>query len=133
MRDELFLAGRILFSLVFIGSGIGHLTKTDATAQYAAYKGVPSPRNAVLLSGVAMLAGAVGIVLGIWMDLAALGLAAFVLAAGLMMHRFWQETDPQTKQVEIAQFMKNVAIAGGALVIASIGDGAPYTITDGIF
>jgi putative oxidoreductase len=134
MHDEVFLIGRILFSLVFIGSGIGHLTQTDASAQYAAYKKVPSPRNAVLGTGVAMLAGAAGVILGIAMDLAALGLAVFVVASALWMHRFWEETDPQTRQVEMAHFMKNISIAGGALVIVAVSGGdAPYTITNGVF
>ncbi|MEZ5259823.1 MAG: hypothetical protein R2705_23945 [Ilumatobacteraceae bacterium] len=50
-----------------------------------------------------------------------------------MMHRFWEETDPQTKQVEMAQFMKNIAICGAALIIVAVGKYAPYTITDGVF
>jgi putative oxidoreductase len=133
VRDELFLIGRILFGLVFLGSGIGHLTSTESSTQYATYKKVPSARTMVLVSGVAMVLGAIGVILGIWMDLAALGLAVFVLAAAFMMHRFWEETDPQTKQSEMAQFMKNVSIAGGALVIVAIGSVAPYTITDGVF
>ncbi|MEZ5215003.1 MAG: DoxX family protein [Ilumatobacteraceae bacterium] len=133
MRDELFLLGRILFSLVFIGSGVGHLTQTASSAEYAAYKKVPSPKAMVQFTGVAMLLGGIAVILGIWMDLAALGIAIFTLAAGLMMHRFWEETDPQTKQVEMAQFMKNIAICGAALIIVAVGKYAPYTITDGVF
>ena len=41
MRDELFLLGRILFSLVFLRFGVAHLTQTEGSAQYATYKGVP--------------------------------------------------------------------------------------------
>jgi uncharacterized membrane protein YphA (DoxX/SURF4 family) len=133
MRDELFLVGRILFVLVFLTNGIGHFTHTEASAQYAAYKKVPAARELVLLSGVVMLAGTVGVALGIWMDLAALALAVFVLAAAFAMHRYWEESDPQTMVVERAQFMKNVSIAGGALIIVAVAANAPYTITDGLF
>ena len=112
MRDELFLIGRIVFSLVFLLYGVRHLTQTEGSAGYAEYKKVPSPRIMVQFTGVAMIAGAVAVILGIWMDLAALGLAIFVMAAGLFMHRFWEETDDQTRQIEMAQFMKNVSIAG---------------------
>ncbi len=133
MRDELFLIGRILFVLVFLTNGIGHFTHTEASAQYAAYKKVPAAREMVLLSGAVMLAGTVGIVLGIWMDLAALALAVFVLAAAFAMHRYWEESDPQTLVVERAQFMKNVSIAGGALIIVAVSANAPYTLTDGLF
>ena len=45
MRDEVYLVGRVLFGLVFIGSGINHLAQTEGSAQYAAYKKVPSTRS----------------------------------------------------------------------------------------
>lgn len=137
MRDEIFLLGRILFSLVFLGSGMGHLTQTEGSAQYAAYKKVPNAKAMVQLTGVLMVLGGLAIVLGVWMDLAALGIAVLVLIFGFVMHRFWEETDGQTKQVEIAQFMKNVSIAGGALMVlawTSVPDQAiPYSITGGVF
>lgn len=133
MRDEVLLLGRILFSLVFLGSGIGHLTQTEGSAQYAAYKKVPSAKLAVQVSGVLMILGAAAVILGIWMDLAGLLLAILVLLMAFMMHRFWEETDAQTKQVEMAQFMKNVSIAGAGLIISTFSFGVPYTVTDGVF
>lgn len=134
MRDEVFLIGRILFALVFIGSGIGHLTQTEGSAQYASYKKVPNAKLMVQLTGVAMLLGGIAVIFGIWLDLAGLLLAILVLVMAFVMHRFWEETDPQTKQVEQAHFMKNVSMAGGGLILAAIGGAfVPYTITDGIF
>ena len=133
MRDELFLIGRIVFSLMFLIYGVRHLTQSEGSAGYAAYKKVPSPKNMVLFTGVAMIAGALAIIFGVWMDLAAVGIAIFVIAAALFMHRFWEETDDQTRQVEMAQFMKNVSIAGAALILAAVSKYAPYTITDGVF
>ena len=133
MRDELFLIGRIVFSLMFLLYGVRHLTQTEGSAGYAAYKKVPSPRLMVQFTGVAMFLGAVAIILGIWMDLAALGIAIFVTAAGLFMHRFWEEDDVQTRQIEMAQFMKNISIAGAALILVAVSERAPYTVTDGVF
>jgi putative oxidoreductase len=133
MRDAAFLIGRILFSLVFVGSGVGHLTQTAGSAEYASYKKVPNAKLMVQLSGVFMLLGGAAVILGVWMDLAGLLLAILVLIMGLMMHRFWEESDPQTKQSEMAMFMKNVSIAGAGLIIAAIGWGAPNTLTDGVF
>ncbi len=133
MRDELFLIGRIVFSLMFLLYGVRHLTQTEGSAGYAAYKKVPSPRLMVQFTGVAMVLGGLAVIFGFWMDLAALGLAIFVMAAGLFMHRFWEETDDQTRQVEMAQFMKNVSIAGAALILVAVSEHAPYTVTDGVF
>lgn len=135
MRDTLFMIGRILFSLVFIGSGIGHLTQTEGSAQYASYKKVPNATLMVRISGVLMLVGGLAVVFGVFMDAAALGLAILVLIMAFVMHRFWEETDPQTKQAEMAQFMKNVSIAGAGLVLTAFTSVAnvPNTITDGLF
>ncbi len=133
MSDALFLIGRILFSLVFLLYGVLHLTRTEGSVQYAEYKKVPMAKAAVILSGVAQLAAGIAVVLGVWLDLVGLYLAVYVLVVAFIFHRYWDETDPQSRQVEMAQFMKNVAIAGGALVLAAVADGAPYAMTDGLF
>lgn len=134
MRDEIFLIGRILFSLVFVMSGINHFTDTEGSAQYAAYKKVPNAKLMVQLSGVLMLLGGLGVILGVWIDLAALSLAALTLVMAFAMHRFWEDSDPQVKASEMAHFLKNISITGGALVIYSIAvAGAPYMLTDPLF
>lgn len=132
MRDEVFLIGRILLGLVFLSNGIGHFRHTDASAGYAEFKKVPNARLMVQLTGVLMLLGGAAIVLGAWMDLAALLLAILVVVFALMMHRFWEESDPQTRPVEEAQFLKNVAIAGGLLILVAFPINV-YTITDPVF
>jgi len=132
--DVLFLIGRILFSMILVGSGIGHLMQADSSAEYAAHKGIPSPKPAVLLSGVLMLAAGVAFILGIWMDLAGFGTAALLLIMGFTMHAFWGiKDDPQMQQMEMAHFMKNLSIAGGALVLASQADRGWLQLTDGLF
>ena len=60
IRDELFLIGRIVFSLMFLLYGVRHLTQTEASAGYAAYKKVPSPKIMVQFTGVAMIARSAG-------------------------------------------------------------------------
>ena len=134
MRDEVFLLGRILLALIFIGSGIrGHLMDTEGSTQYAISKKLPNPKIMVQVSGVALALGGAAIILGVWLDLAGLLSAILILIIAFMMHRFWEETDPQAKQVEMAMFMKNLSIAGGGLILAAVGTFAPYTITDGVF
>ena len=132
MREEVFWLGRLLFSLVLIGSGIGHLTQTEGSAQYAEYKGVPNAKLMVQVTGVLMLIGGLAVVLGVFMDLAAVCIAVLMVVFAVKMHTFWSESDPQTQNIERAQFMKNISIAGGALVIAALPVDW-YTITDPVF
>jgi uncharacterized membrane protein YphA (DoxX/SURF4 family) len=94
---------------------------------------LPNPKIMVQSSGVALALGGAAIILGVWLDLAGLLAAVLVLIIAFMMHRFWEETDPQTKQTEMVMFMKNLSIAGGGLILAAVGTYAPYTITDGVF
>lgn len=132
MRDEVFLLGRILFSLVLIDNAYNHLVNTDQSAAYAEYKGVPNARAMVQVTGVLMGLGAAAIILGIWMDLAGLCVAVLMIIFAVKMHDFWTVDDPQTQGSERAHFMKNIALAGGGLIL-TIFTVAPYTITDGVF
>ncbi len=125
--DAVILIGRIIMSLLFIGSGIGHLAQTEATAAAAASKGLPSPKLMAQISGVVMLAGGLALALGIWTDLALLGIGALMLIYNGVMHRFWEEADAEKQQWEMSQFMKNLAIAGASLALFGYiadGDGA---------
>lgn len=135
--DVVALIGRILFALLFLGSAFGHLTQSEAMAGYAASRGVPQARLAVLGSGVLMLIGALMVLLGIWLDLGALLLVIFLVPTALLMHPFWKETDAMTKQTEMISFQKDIALAGGALLILSLyagyGGDLGITITGPLF
>ena len=134
MSDIIFLIGRILLVLVFVGSGIGHLTQ-DGMVGYAQFKKIPSPAVAVRLSGVLLLAGAAGVIFGVWGDLAALLSALLMLIITITMHNFWTLEDPQAKQIDQIMFMKNLSIIGGLLIVAwaMAGTEVPFAITDGVF
>jgi putative oxidoreductase len=111
------LIGRILFSLVFLASGLGHFAQTEAMTGYAKFKKVPAAKLSVLASGALMVLGAAGIILGVWADLAALVLAALAFVTGVWMHNFWTVTDPQMKAAEQAGFFKNISLAGAGLAL----------------
>ena len=135
--DVVALIGRILFALLFLGSAFGHLTQTDAMAGYAASRGLPQPKLAVLGSGVLILVGGLLVLLGIWIDLGALLLVIFLLPTAFLMHPFWKETDAMAKQNEMVSFQKDVALAGAALLILSLyagyGSELGITITGPLF
>ena len=113
--NAVFLVARILFVVVFVMSAIGHLTKADAMAQYAAYKKAPGGKAGVILSGVTLGAGALMVLFGIYGDIGALLLAATLVPITLFMHQYWKETDEQAKMSELTAFNKNTALIGGAL------------------
>lgn len=120
--EALLIIGRILFSLIFIGAGIGHLAQPGATAGYAESRGVPNAGVLARVSGVLITAGGLGVILGVWMDLAALGLAVYALLAAFLVHHFWSDSEP-TRTTEMSMFMKNLSIAGAGLVIFALAAG----------
>lgn len=112
------LIGRVLFSMIFIASGMNHLLKLNDMAGYAQSRGLPAAKAATLVSGVVILAGGVMVLLG-WRRFIGAGLlAAFLILSAVLMHGFWKETDPTQKQNEMIHFMKDMALAGAALFIA---------------
>jgi uncharacterized membrane protein YphA (DoxX/SURF4 family) len=136
--DVMFLIARILFGLLFIVSGLmAHLIGRRQGVEYARMYNVPLPELGVPLTGVMAVAGGVMVALGLWGDLGALLIAAFLLLITPLMHAFWKEQDAQQKQMQMANFNKNFALLGAALAFFYVwnqlqGD-AGLSVTDPLF
>lgn len=115
--DLLQFAGRIMFVGIFAISGAGHLMRRDLMTEYARTYGAPFPDVMVPLTGIMILAGAALVAVGVWMDLGALLIALFLLPTAYHMHAYWIEEEPQMRAIQQAHFLKNVALAGAALVL----------------
>ena len=132
--DVVFLVGRIVYAYLFVGSAVGHLTKSDDMGGYASSKGIPAARLVVLVTGVQILVGGLMVLLGVWGDLGSLLLVLFLLGTAFLMHPFWKETEPMNKPLEMIQFNKDLALAGAALAFFWVfQNGVGLTITDGLF
>ncbi|MDT7943026.1 MAG: DoxX family protein [Dehalococcoidia bacterium] len=135
--DGVLLAGRILTAILFVLSGINHFAQRQAMSQYTAHMGVPMAELAVLGSGAYIVAVGLLYALGVWPDLMALLLAAFLVPVALIMHRFWAISDPAMRATQMAHFLKNIALAGAALVafafFQQFGTEVGLTITDPLF
>ncbi len=118
--DLIIVIGRILFGGFFLMSGINHFTKLDAMTGYAKYKKLPAAKLGVLISGLMLVIGGISIILGYYADLGALLLAIFLVLAAVIFHNFWKETDATAKQNEMLGFMKDIALAGAALILFAL-------------
>jgi putative oxidoreductase len=136
--DIIALIGRILFVLIFLGSGItGHIGQRKGMAQYASSQGIPAAEPLVVLSGVLILAGGLMVALGVWGDLGALLLLVFVVATAFLIHAFWKFEDAHQRMDQQVHFMKNLALAGGSIMafvlFAGLGHNLGLTITGPLF
>ncbi len=118
--DIIDIVGRFLFALVFWQNGYRQLAQRKSMIAYAQSFGAPAPAISVPVTGVIMLLGGTMLVLGIWPDLAALMLFAFLIAAAFVAHRYWEHEDFGMRAGQEAQFMKNIALAGACLVFFAV-------------
>jgi uncharacterized membrane protein YphA (DoxX/SURF4 family) len=95
--------------------GLNHVTSADDMAGYAATKGVPAPGMLVPFTGGLLLFGGLSIALGVYPAVGAGALALFLLVTTPVMHDFWTVDDPEQRQSELIDFLKNVGLFGAAL------------------
>ena len=108
------LLGRILIASLFLIAGLGKIGQYAGTVGYMASKGVP---GALLPLVIALeVLGAIAIIAGYRTRLVAAGLAGFSIVAGLLFHG-------GPDQIQQILLLKNVAIAGGFLVLVARGAG----------
>ena len=87
------LIGRILFVALFVSAARGHIKNHPRYVEGAGRK-LPFPVLAGWPAGVCLLVAAISIVVGIWADLGALMIAAFLVPAAVLFHPFWSRDGP---------------------------------------
>ena len=117
----LVLAGRILFSLIFITAAPRHFSTEGIL--HAAQLGVPFARLLVPISGVMALTGGLSVAFGYKARWGAWTLVAFLIPVTLLMHAFWTLQDPVQVHIQQAMFAKNLSMLGGVLLLAYFGSG----------
>lgn len=117
-----FLIGRILFGGFFVYNGIHHLMARKDMAAYTAQKGVPAAETAVTLTAVPLLIGGSSLLLGVKPKLGALAILGFLAGVSPIMHDFWRNEDPNERNNNMISFMKNIALAGGALALLGVDE-----------
>lgn len=135
--EVVFLIGRILFAMLFISSGLAHFANRAQMAPFAEAQGAPWPMLSVVGSGAMIVVGGLLVLLGLWADVGALLLVAFLIPAAFLLHNFWTIEDPQEAQGQRAHFVKNVALTGAALIVLylywALGDAADLSLSGPLF
>lgn len=122
LNTPMTVAGRILLALMFVLAGFGKLMNIDGTAAYMGSAGLPASSALAVLVGLIELLGGLAVATGFLARWAALCLAVFTLVASLMFHRYWSLPAEQQMMQQLL-FMKNMAVAGGMLILAALGPG----------
>jgi putative oxidoreductase len=115
--DYTALAGRILIAVLFLMSGIGKIAAPAATQDYIAAMGLPLPVIGCFASMTVEVVGSLLLIFGFQTRIVASGMAVFSLATALVFHRNFAD------QNQMIHFLKDIAITGGLLQVASFGAG----------
>lgn len=105
--------GRIMLALIFILAGVGKIMDPAGTMGYMQSVGLP---GALLWPTIALeVLGGFAVAVGFKTRYAAIALAIFSVAAAVIFHRNFAD------QMQMILFLKNIAMAGGLLLLAAGG------------
>ncbi len=110
-------------------SGFGKLTGFEGTVDHIAEKGLPIPQVLALISILIELGGGVALLLGWKARWAALAFMVFLIVITPIFHGFWGISPEQAMSQQI-NFMKNVSILGGMMLLFAFGPGR-YSVDRG--
>lgn len=109
------LLGRILLAAIFLMAGLNKISAYEGTQAYMASQGVPGELLPLVIA--LEIGGALAMILGLFTRLTALALAGFSIVSALLFHSNLAD------QMQFILFFKNLAMAGGFLILASNGPG----------
>lgn len=119
----LILIGRILLAWVFVGSAYGALFNFSGSVGYFRSLNLPAPELFTIVNLAVEALISVGLILGVGTRYCAVLTFVFVLAATIVAHRYWEYPAGAQQMGQYNNFLKNISIMGGAMLIFVTGAG----------
>ena len=114
-----FIVGRSLLGLYFIGPGLGKIFDYASTLALMKMKGVPFSAALLPVTIAIQLLGGIYLVLGKNLRLTAFMLFGLTIFINIFIHNFWTLHGDPSQAHEIQNFIKNLAISAGLLILAT--------------
>ncbi len=133
--SAILLLGRIFFVALFVLSARGHIVNLARYVTTATGR-LPVPYVAGWPVGVWLLLAILSVVLGIWPDVDALMMAAFLIPTAFLFHPFWTFSDPALRRTQASSFYRNVSLLGATLALfalLSVAGPGRFAITGSLF
>ena len=116
LQNPAFLAGRLMLAFIFVIEGGLKIAHYDAIVEYMQGYGVPGSLLPLVI--LTELGGGLLVAIGLFTRLAAGALAGFSLLTAFFFHTDFSNPD------QVIQIYKNIAIAGGFVLLVAAGPGA---------
>ena len=114
-----FVFGRTLLGLYFLVPGLSEIVGYSATLDLMASKQVPLSEILLPITILVQIGGGVLLIVGRQLRLSALVLAGLTLIINIYIHNFWSLSGDPSQAHETQNFIKNLAIMAGLLVLAT--------------
>ena len=114
-----FVVGRSLLGTYFIVPGLGKIFDFMATLTLMRVKGVPFSSVLLPLTIAIQLLGGLFLILGHNLRLTSIMLFGLTILINIYIHNFWTLVGDPSYAHEMQNFVKNLAIAAGLLVLAT--------------
>lgn len=109
--------GQMLLSGIFISGGASSFLQPGGRVDTVAAAGLPNPKTAVELNGAAMVVGGTMLALDIAPKLAAAALIGCLVPTTVVGHAFWKAENEGARKAQQTQFLKNLGLIGGLLLV----------------
>ena len=114
-----FIVGRSLLGLYFIVLGVSKVFDYASTLTLMKIKGVPFSAALLPVTIVIQLLGGIFLILGKNLRLTAFILFGLTIFINIFIHNFWTLHGDPSEAHEMQNFVKNLAIAAGLLILAT--------------
>ena len=115
--------GRLVLAWFFLIQAYHYALDWNATAILLTMKNVPTPPILLLMGLIGIILGSISLLLGFRTRAGALALFAITIAATVTMHDYWHLRVAAARSADFDIFARNIAIAGGLLMLIGMGSG----------
>ena len=121
--DSCLVLGRVLLGLYFVGPGISKILDFEGMSTYMAQANVPLIPLLLTITIALQIGCGTMLIVGFKGRTAAFLLAGLTFMISFYMHGFWGMEDGIQKSHETQNFVKNMGIMAGLLIVAGLGTG----------
>ena len=120
MTATLIIVGRFLLGFYFVQAGIRNVMKIPLHTDILTKKGLPFPREGLIVALAVQVLGGLSVALGIFPAIGAVGLIVFTIAANALYHDFWSYSGAE-RVTHYNSVVTNAAIVGAFMLVIAIG------------
>ena len=119
-----YIVGRFLLGLYFLLPGLAKVFLFQDNLDVVVLREVPFPTFSLLLVAIAQIFFGTMLMLGKYVHMGALVLAVVTLLINFYIHDFWNMAEDANQAHETQNFVKNLGIFAGLLVLSKRSDQA---------